>query len=100
MASVATPVVLVLAFLASPRPAPAPPPPSRLDKMGRIVSLEDRRTAGGDQLATLLKDDDRGLRRRAALAGGRIRDPAIVPALLELLEAGGAEVRQMAAVQL
>ena len=100
MASVAAPVVLVLAFLAAPRPAPAPPPPSRLDKMGRILSLEDRRTAGGDELATLLKDDDRGVRRRAALAGGRIGDAAIVPALLELLEDGEPEVRQMTAFAL
>src|SRR6185295_15077881 len=47
-----------------------------------------------------LRDDDRGVRRRAALAAGRIGDPALVPVLLELLEDAEPEVRQMTAFAL
>jgi len=100
MTSVAAPLLLVLALLAAPAPAPSPPPPSRLDKMGRVLELEDRRTAGGEDLAGLLRDDDRGVRRRAALAAGRIGDPAAVPVLLELMEDAEPEVRQMTAFAL
>ena len=100
MTSAAAPLVLVLALLAPARPAPVPPPPSRLDKMGRILALEDRRTTGGDELAALLRDDDRGVRRRAALAAGRIGDTATVPVLLELMEDAEPEIRQMAAFAL
>jgi cyclophilin family peptidyl-prolyl cis-trans isomerase/HEAT repeat protein len=100
MTSLAAKVLLVLAVLAPPQPSPTPAPPSRLDKMGRILALEDRRTAGGEELALLLRDDDRGVRRRAALCAGRIGDPAIVPVLLELMEDPETEVRQMTAFAL
>jgi cyclophilin family peptidyl-prolyl cis-trans isomerase len=79
------------ALLAAPSP---PPPPSRMHKMGRILELEDRRTSTG--LDALLRDADRSIRRRAALAAGRIGDPALVPPLLDLLRDVEAEVRQMA----
>jgi hypothetical protein len=45
-----------------------PPPPPREEKLARLLELEDRRSAGGDELAQLLRDPDRGVRRRAALA--------------------------------
>jgi cyclophilin family peptidyl-prolyl cis-trans isomerase len=98
MTGMAAGLVLVVA-LAAPRPVPTPPP-SRLDKLGRILALEDRRTTGGGELIALLADDDRGVRRRAALAAGRIADPFVVPALLELMDDGEVEVRQMAAFAL
>ena len=100
MTSVAATLVLVVAAAAAPAPPASPPPPSRIEKMGRILALEDRRTAGGGELEGLLRDEDRGVRRRAALAAGRIADAALVPVLLELMDDGEAEVRQMAAFAL
>jgi cyclophilin family peptidyl-prolyl cis-trans isomerase/HEAT repeat protein len=99
MTGVAASLVLVVAAAGAPRPSP-PPPPSRLDRLGRILALEDRRTTGGGELLALLGDDDRGIRRRAALAAGRIGDPFVVPALLELLDDPEPEVRQMTAFAL
>ena len=99
MTGVAATLVLVVAAAAS-RPSPPPPPASRLDKLGRILALEDRRTVGEGELLALLTDDDRGVRRRAALAAGRIADSASVPALVELMDDGEPEVRQMAAFAL
>jgi cyclophilin family peptidyl-prolyl cis-trans isomerase/HEAT repeat protein len=68
--------------------------------MARILALEDTRSPGGDELARALADADRGVRRRAALAAGRIADPALVPPLLSLLADPEPEVRQMAAFAL
>jgi cyclophilin family peptidyl-prolyl cis-trans isomerase/HEAT repeat protein len=99
MTGVAASLVLVVAAAGAPRPSP-PPPPSRLDKLGLILALEDRRTTGGGELLALLGDGDRGIRRRAALAAGRIGDPFVVPALLELLDDPEPEVRQMTAFAL
>ena len=76
--------LLVLA-LAVPRASPPPPPPTRLERLERIAALEDRRTLGGDELMALLGDADRGIRRRAALAAGRIGLAASVAPLLPLL---------------
>jgi len=87
-------------------PAPGPPaerrvaPPSRIEKLGRILLLEDTRTAGNGELDRLLRDRDRALRRRAALAAGRIGDPALVPTLVDLMNDPEPEVRQMAAFAL
>ena len=99
MTGVAASLVLVVAAAASRPPSP-PPPPSRLDKLGRVLALEDQRTTGGGELVALLGDADRGIRRRAALAAGRIGDPFVVPALLELMEDGEPEIRQMTAFAL
>ena len=80
-------------------PAPPPPPP-RAEKLARLLELEDRRSAGGDELAQLLRDPDRGVRRRAALAAGRVADPALVPGLVALMDDAEVEVRRMAAFAL
>jgi cyclophilin family peptidyl-prolyl cis-trans isomerase/HEAT repeat protein len=80
----------------------APPAPSltRMQKLARILSLEDHRTVGSGELDRYLRDPDRSVRRRAALAAGRIGDPAVVTSLVELMNDGETEVRQMAAFAL
>jgi len=76
------------------------PSASRIDKMAEILSLEDHRTLGSGILERRLVDADRSVRRRAALAAGRIGDAAAVPALTELMNDREPEVRQMAAFAL
>jgi len=80
--------------------AQAPPPLPRIQKLARILELEDQRSAGGDELPRLLKDSDRGVRRRAALAAGRIALPELVPPLVELMNDQEVEVRRVAAFAL
>jgi len=94
--------LLVCAAAAAPAPSRgAPPSPSsRLDKMARILALEDARSPGDGELERALADPDRGVRRRAALAAGRIGDGSLLPALLPRLADGEPEVRQMAAFAL
>lgn len=87
---------LALAALLAATPAGA----SRIEKMTRLLSLEDRRTLGGGELERYLRDADAGVRRRAALAAGRIGDPGAVATLLDLMDDGEAEVRQMSAFAL
>jgi cyclophilin family peptidyl-prolyl cis-trans isomerase/HEAT repeat protein len=93
-------VLLVLlggsVLLLAAKPAP-PPPPSRLHKLTQILALEDARTAGGGELDRYLRDPDRSVRRRAALAAGRIADASVVPTLIDLMNDGEHEVRQMSA---
>ncbi len=79
--------------------APPTSPPSRTEKLVRVASAEDRR-APFREIAPLLADPDRGVRRRAALAAGRIGDPAAVPALATLLGDPEVEVRHIAAFAL
>jgi cyclophilin family peptidyl-prolyl cis-trans isomerase/HEAT repeat protein len=79
---------------------PAPPPPPRISKLATILELEDRRSTGGGALEALLRDPDRGVRRRAALAAGRVADPALVPPLVDLMNDGEVEVRRVAAFAL
>jgi HEAT repeat protein len=107
-------------------PPPAPPPPPRVpfeEKMARILRLEDQRllrdpaaaSAPADtppapaaaspslppaDLTGLLADDEPRVRRRAALAVGRVGLADGVDPLLRLLTDGDAEVRQMAAFAL
>jgi HEAT repeat protein/cyclophilin family peptidyl-prolyl cis-trans isomerase len=78
----------------------APPPPPRIEKLARLLELEDTRSAGAGALERLLRDPDRGVRRRAALAAGRIADPVVVPALVGLMNDPEVEVRRMAAFAL
>jgi len=87
------------ALVAAPAPSPSPAV-SRIEKMARILALEDARSPGDGEVERDLADPDRGVRRRAALAAGRIGDRSLVPALLALLADGEPEVRQMAAFAL
>src|SRR5258708_38854937 len=68
---------LILGLLLAAPPSPAPPTP-RMEKLTRILAGEDRRDFTAD-VRLGLGDADRGLRRRAALAAGRIGDPPAVP---------------------
>jgi cyclophilin family peptidyl-prolyl cis-trans isomerase/HEAT repeat protein len=97
-------LVAVLALAGDVRPAGAakkspPAPPARIEKLARILELEDSRS-GADEIERLLRDPDRGVRRRAALAAGRLASPALVPALQGLLNDQEIEVRRMAAFAL
>ena len=77
-----------------------PRAPSRLETLGRILELEDRRSTGQGELERLLHHRDPGIRRRAALAAGRVADPALGPALVDLMNDQEVEVRRMAAFAL
>jgi cyclophilin family peptidyl-prolyl cis-trans isomerase/HEAT repeat protein len=88
---------LLLAVASAPAAPPAVP---RIGKMAHLLELEDRRDLGQGQLDRYLHDADAGVRRRAALAAGRIGDAALAPSLIELINDGEPEVRQMAAFAL
>jgi cyclophilin family peptidyl-prolyl cis-trans isomerase len=92
--------MLAALLLAALVPADAaPPPPPRTRTLARVLALEDARD-GGSEIQQVLLNGDRGLKRRAALAAARIGDPALVPALVTLLQDPEPEVRQMAAFAL
>jgi cyclophilin family peptidyl-prolyl cis-trans isomerase/HEAT repeat protein len=97
------PPLLALATLLPVAAAAAPPPPpvpTRLERLARLLLLEDWRSSGAGELERLLRDPDPTVRRRAALAAGRVGDAALVPALVELMNDPEAEIRQMAAFAL
>jgi len=100
-------LVLTLAVLLSggsaapaPRKDKVPAPVPRLSKLARILELEDQRSAGAGDLERLLRDADRGVRRRAALAAGRIALPELAAPLGELMNDQEVEVRRTAAFAL
>ncbi|HEX8922808.1 MAG TPA: HEAT repeat domain-containing protein, partial [Pyrinomonadaceae bacterium] len=71
-----------------------------LETMVTIVSAEDTRN-WADNLPTLIFDKDPGVRRRVALAAGRIGDERAVPSLIVQLQTDrDASVRMMAAFAL
>jgi len=70
-----------------------------MEKLTRLLAAEDRRDLTTD-VKLGLADSDRSVRRRAALAAGRIGDAGAVPALIPLLQDSELEVRQMAAFAL
>jgi cyclophilin family peptidyl-prolyl cis-trans isomerase/HEAT repeat protein len=76
------------------------PSPTFTRILGRILELEDTRSSGGGELDRLLRHREPGIRRRAALAAGRIGDPSLVPTLLDLMNDQEVEVRKMAAFAL
>jgi cyclophilin family peptidyl-prolyl cis-trans isomerase/HEAT repeat protein len=92
-------LVPALPLLTAAAPAPVSTL-SRVEKMTRVLALEDQRSLGGSELERLLRDPDAGVRRRAALAAGRIGDPAVAPTLVELMNDQEQQVRQMAAFAL
>ena len=80
---------------------PNPPQAVFEQKMRWILTLEDQRQlrGGGGDLLALLGDDEARIRRRSALAVGRVKLPDGIPALTALLQnESDPEVRQMAAV--
>ena len=89
--------------------ASGPPPPVKpeqmppvvfVQKMRWILQLEDQRQVrgGGGDLIALLTDPEARIRRRAALALGRVKLPEAIPALTSILQSEpDAEVKQMAA---
>ncbi len=91
---------LTLALYFVPLLAWAAPATSRIEKMARILALEDRRSLGDGELDRYLSDPDAGVRRRAALAAGRIGDRGLVPALIQRMNDTEPEVRQMSAFAL
>jgi cyclophilin family peptidyl-prolyl cis-trans isomerase/HEAT repeat protein len=93
-------VVLLAPAAGAAKRSTSAAPRARIEKLGRILELEDTRSPGGGDLERLLRDPDRGVRRRGALAAGRIADPALVPALIDLMNDQEMEVRQMAAFAL
>ena len=79
------------------RPAPgAAIPEERLTPWQRVARAEDARVLGDGTLARALADADAGLRRRAALAVGRLQDSLGTALLLPLLGDPDAEVRREA----
>jgi cyclophilin family peptidyl-prolyl cis-trans isomerase len=75
--------LLIAALLAAGLPAAAqvaPPAPA-----AELLSLEDRRTFDEAVLRRHIDDSSPAVRRRAALAAGRIRDRRAVPLLMPLL---------------
>jgi len=71
-----------------------------MQKLGHLLALEDSRVRGSAELDRYLRDSDRSVRRRAALAAGRLADPTALPVLIEMLADQELEVRQMAAFAL
>lgn len=88
---------------ATPQLAPAPPVAVFEQKMRWILQLEDQRQlrGNGGDLITLLTDREARVRRRAALAVGRVKLAEGVPALTTTMQSDtDVEVRQMAAFAL
>ena len=100
-------LICILASACAPQPTPqvaasAPLTPYE-QKMRWILQLEDERqlSGGGGDLLPLLKDPEARIRRRAALAAGRVRlVGAVEPLAALMLSDDDHEVRQMAAFAL
>ena len=76
--------------------APIPPPPAKSGRRTIVVEPPPP-----PDLLRLLTDDEARIRRRSALAAGRVGLPEAVPALVRVLQTDGdPEVRQMAAFAL
>ena len=88
--------VLLLALGIAVATAAKDEPPTFTEILGRILQMEDTRSTGGGELDRLLRHREPGIRRRAALAAGRIGDPYLVPTLLDLMNDQEIEVEKMA----
>jgi cyclophilin family peptidyl-prolyl cis-trans isomerase/HEAT repeat protein len=76
------------------------PPAARVAELDEILRLEDARDSGSGRLKTLLGHDAARVRARAALALGRIGDPASAAPLREALRDEDPAVRRDAALAL
>jgi HEAT repeat protein/cyclophilin family peptidyl-prolyl cis-trans isomerase len=82
-------------------PAPDAPPPAVVTPAGdRKTPVVTPPPPPQPDLITLLQDDEARIRRRAALAAGRVRLPEAVAPVSALLSDADPEVRQMAAFAL
>ena len=86
-------------LLAAPAAAPRGVE-TRAQKFAAILSLEDRRSTAGSPLERYLRDLDKGVRRRAILAAGRVADPTLAPLLVDFMNDSDREIRQMTAFAL
>jgi cyclophilin family peptidyl-prolyl cis-trans isomerase/HEAT repeat protein len=77
-----------------------PDPLSRIETLARILVLEDSRSLGDGSIQSFLQHEDPAIRRRAALAAGRIGDPLALPRLVERLRDPEVEIRRTAAFAL
>ena len=100
-------LALLLAGACAPKAAPpvstTPTVTAYEQKMRWILQLEDERQlrGGGGDLVMLLQDPEARIRRRAALAAGRVKLADAVPPLTTVLQGDAdPEVRQMAAFAL
>ncbi len=82
------------------RGAGPPDPLSRIESLARILVLEDSRSLGPASIQAFMQNPDPAVRRRAAVAAGRIGDPLAVSSLVELLRDPVVEVRRAAALAL
>ena len=77
-----------------------PDPLSRIEILARILVLEDSRTLGGGAVPGFMRHEDPAIRRRAAIAAGRIGDPLAAQHLVDRLRDAEVEVRRAAAMAL
>lgn len=80
--------------------APPPDPLSRIEILARILVLEDARSLGNGALQSFLGHEDPAVRRRAAIAAGRIGDRLVASRLVQALADPVLEVRRAAALGL
>jgi cyclophilin family peptidyl-prolyl cis-trans isomerase/HEAT repeat protein len=77
-----------------------PDPLSRIEILARILVLEDSRSLGSGSLQAFLGHEDPAVRRRAAMAAGRIGDRLVAPRLVQALTDPVTDVRRAAALGL
>lgn len=93
-------LVLSCATGGAKRGADLPDPLSRIEILARILVLEDSRSLGDGAIQRFLQHEDPAVRRRAALAAGRIGDPLALPRLIQRLKDPETEVRRATAFAL
>src|SRR6266571_718265 len=76
------------------------PDPALVGEVARLLAAADARSFDASLLGTALRDADAGVRRQAALAAGRIRDPAAVDFLVAALSDSSPDVAVAAAFAL
>jgi cyclophilin family peptidyl-prolyl cis-trans isomerase/HEAT repeat protein len=102
--SVCSAVLLLLAIAAPARAAAQQPAPGQdealVTELARLLAISDARTFDAAVLREALQHTDPGVRRQAALAAGRIGDPAAVDLLVPALADTSMPVRAAAAFAL